>query len=88
MDNPRTLHLREGFLDSLRQFIPDPWEADQVLFGARWILMRDPHRGRQRPGSHVWTYLTRPPGRDTPFLIYYTFDDEHVVFLRITPQPL
>lgn len=59
-----------------------------MLLGARWILMRDPHFGRQRARSRVWSYAVRPPGRDARFLIYYTFDDEYVIFLTITPQPL
>lgn len=75
-------------MEALQAVCLDTREADAVLFGARWILMRDPEKGRRCPPSSLWSLRVRPPGRDVRMLLYYTFTESEVVFITITPEPL
>ena len=78
------------FRDELAVLLSDARRADEFIDGAKWVLSRDPFKGRRIGTSKVWFLPmeeipeTRvgPPGI-LPVILYYTFDDDYVNFLSI-----
>ncbi len=64
--------------------------GNAFIDGAKWVLSRDPFKGKRIGNSHVWFLATEEISRTEegvpgilPLVLYYTFDDDHVNFLSI-----
>jgi hypothetical protein len=71
------------FADELAALIRRARRADEFIDGAKWVLSRDPTKGKRIGSSHVWFLATEEipqteegvPGI-LPIILYYTFDDD------------
>ena len=78
------------FASELAALLPDARRADEFIDGAKWVLIRDPFKGKRISISKVWFLPIAeipetdedPPGI-LPVILYYTFDDDYVNFLSI-----
>jgi hypothetical protein len=78
------------FRDELAVLLPDARRADEFIDGAKWVLSRDPSKGRRISKSKVWFLpMAAIPSTEgaqpgiLPIILYYTFDDDYVNFLSI-----
>ena len=71
------------FAFELQALIPRAQRADEFIDGAKWVLSRDPFRGKRLGSSHVWFLAMDELEDHLPIILYYTFDDDHVNFLSI-----
>lgn len=78
------------FADELAALIPNAPRAGEFIDGAKWVLSRDPFKGKRIGNSHVWFLPTEElpqtkegPSGILPIILYYTFDDNYVNFLSI-----
>ena len=81
----RTIVYSGKFDEQLRRLILDCKEADEFMRGAVEVLSRDPLQGDAiRPGSAVYRLATNPAAKWLPSMsIFYTFDDDEVLVMRI-----
>ena len=81
----REIIREHEFEAQLRALIPDAEEADKFTLGAEYVLAREPRDGVavSRDGS-IW-YLPMSPVRGRRVSLYYSFDQNKVVFLAILP---
>jgi hypothetical protein len=78
------------FVVELAALLPNARRADEFINGAKWVLGRDPFKGKRIGTSSVWFLPMEeipktdesPPGI-LPVVLYYTFDDDYVNFLSI-----
>jgi hypothetical protein len=85
-DLPRRgiIHEHE-FEEQLARLIPNAEEADDYIAGAQTLLAGDPESGMPcEPGGKTF-YLTMSPVRNRRVSLFYTFDENWVVFLAILP---
>ena len=77
------------FAFELAALVPNARRADEFIDGAKWVLSRDPFRGRRISTSNVWFLpmeeipQTEESSGILPIILYYTFDDDYVSFLSI-----
>lgn len=71
------------FALELQGLIRKAKQADDFVDGAKWVLSRDPFRGRRIGNSHVWFLPLEEIPEYLPVVLYYTFDDNYVNFLSI-----
>ena len=77
----RSIVREELFEDSLAALIGDAEEADEFTAAAEDLLSREPEIGTPSE-SGVWTLPMAPIGESAVYL-YYTFDEDTVLFLAI-----
>jgi hypothetical protein len=71
------------FEDQLSRLLVNLEDADDFIAGAEEMLARDPSGGMQvSPNGKVW-YLPMSPVRGRRVSLFYSFDEERVVFLWI-----
>lgn len=89
MDNFREVIYETRFSEQLEQLEPDPLIADECIrTGAEWLLSRDLEMGVNVKGTHVWYVGAIDWPRHREFIVYYTFNDTHIVFLSVTVRTL
>lgn len=71
------------FSSELKQIISLERRAEEFSDGAKWVLARDPRRGKQIGTSHVWFLPIHDAPGILPIILYYTFDDDNVYFLSV-----
>ncbi len=71
------------FSRELKLIIPHAKRADEFIDAAKWVLSRDPYRGKRIGTSHVWFLPIKEIPNTLPVVLYYTFDDNYVNFLSI-----
>jgi hypothetical protein len=82
---PRGIIHEHEFEEQLARLIPDPKQADEFIAAAQTVLSNDPKSGTQcKPGGSMWLFAMAPVGNH-PVALYYSFDEETVVFVAILP---
>jgi hypothetical protein len=79
----REITEEHRFAFELQALIPNARRADEFIDGTKWVLCRDPLRGRQIGNSHVWFLPMEEIPDHLPIVLYYTFDNDYVNFLSI-----
>jgi hypothetical protein len=79
----RTIIEEHRFALELAALIPKAKRADEFIDGAKWVLCRDPFRGRRIGNSHVWFLAMEELPEHLPIVLYYTFDNDNVNLLSI-----
>jgi hypothetical protein len=82
-DRMRTIIEEPRFVFELQALISNAKRADEFVDAAKWVLSRDPSKGRQIGRSHVWFLPIEDVPGILPVVLYYTFDDDFVNFLSI-----
>jgi hypothetical protein len=80
----RTIIEEHRFCLELAALIPKAQRADEFIDGAKWVLCRNPLKGKRIGNSHVWFLSMEEIPGVLPIVLYYTFDDDFVNFLSIT----
>jgi hypothetical protein len=73
----------ENQLNNLIKFkVP---RVEEFVEGAKWMLARTPHEGKQIGSTDVWFLPNeyRKSSGELPVVLYYTFDDNFVNLLSI-----
>jgi hypothetical protein len=86
----RVIVEEHRFASELAALLLNARRADEFIDGAKWVLSRDPFKGKRISTSNVWFLPIaeipesdeNPPGI-LPVVLYYTFDDDYVNFLSI-----
>lgn len=79
----RVIIEEHRFAFELQALIPNAKRADEFIDGAKWVLSRDPSKGKRIGKSHVWFLPMEEIPGILPVILYYTFDDSYVNFLSI-----
>ena len=83
-DNIRTIIRSHQFEDELKKIEKEAKRADEFVEGAEFVLCREPTIGTQIGNTHVWFLPVAQSATVSPVVLYYTFDDDRVIFLSIT----
>lgn len=67
----------------LQDIVRNAKRADEFIDGAKWVLCRNPTKGRRIGNSHVWFLAMEEIPGLLPVILYYTFDDSYVNLLSI-----
>jgi hypothetical protein len=83
--NLRSVVETTQFSTTLKQLRLTHRESDTILEGVLFVVARNPREGiRIAPGSHVWAISFESPiSRSDSFILYYTFDAQHVFLLAL-----
>ena len=81
----RMLEIIEAsrFRTELQQIVQHAKRADEFINGAKWVLCRNPEAGKRIGTSHVWFFAMEEIPGILPVVLYYTFDEDSVIFLSI-----
>ena len=81
----RSIAREHEFEEQLDALICNAEEADDFINAAEYLLSDDPTIGTLasvRESSEIWT-MALPPVRDRAVALFYTFNDQTVVFLYV-----
>jgi hypothetical protein len=79
----RSIRRDPDFDAQLSELIYDVRRADEFIEAAEWVLSRNPYEGTRLSGGPVWFLPMRSIPDQPSAVIYYAFNDDWVVFLRI-----
>lgn len=80
----REICYSKQYEKELSEFDSDVKRTDEFMRGAVWTLSRNPEHGtRIAKNSRVWFLPIEDTPTATPVAVYYTFNENKVLFLSI-----
>lgn len=83
-DKLRSVIKEHRFEEDLRRIYDDARRADEFIEGVETILARKPEAGIQvADNSPVWCVLSNAHHELSPFIVFYTFNENYVYLLSV-----